>query len=225
MSSELATSRQGESRRREIVSVAIDVFGEFGFAGARVDEVARRVGIRRPSILYHFPDKQHLYQAAIAQVVGEIAEQIRKTGNVPGEGLEAIADAWIDFIIQRPNAARLLLRQMIDSNPIEVESTLPAIQEIFEAIAAALEEQDRPAGATPIDVGEFSLVLASTSLVWVASRDAVEGALGIDTLAPQAIARHRRMLHSLMRQQWNAAIAAASELPETARTIHADDSR
>jgi TetR/AcrR family transcriptional regulator len=215
MSSDPASSRQGEHRRREIVRVATDVFGEFGFAGARIDEVARRVGIRRPSILYHYPDKQQLYQAAIAQVVSEIAEQIRGSANLPGERLEAIADAWIDFVIERPNAARLLLRQMIDPDPIQIQTTLPAIQEIFEAIAAALEEQAGLGAVKPIDIGEFSLVLASTSLVWVASRDAVESALGIDTLAPQAIQRHRRMLRAMMRHQmrgqWNAVLEAADE--------------
>jgi TetR/AcrR family transcriptional regulator len=213
MSSDPISSRQGEYRRREIVSVAIDVFGEFGFAGARIDEVARRVGIRRPSVLYHFPDKRQLYQAAIAQVVHGIAEQIHKSADLPGERLEAIADAWIDFVIQGPNAARLLLRQMIDSDPIQIQSTLPAIQAIFDTIAVALEEQDGPGSAKPIDVGEFALVLASISLVWVSSRDAVEGALGIDTLAPQAIQRHRRMLRTLMRQQWNAALVAAADAP------------
>jgi TetR/AcrR family transcriptional regulator len=211
MASDLGSSRQGEHRRREITRVAIDVFGESGFAGARIDEVARRVGIRRPSILYHFPDKQHLYQAAIEDVVGEIALQIRATKDAPGEPLEAIADAWIDFVIQNPNAARLLLRQMIDGDPIQIQSTLPAIGEVFEAIAAGLEEQDLPPASKPIDVGEFSLVLASTSLVWVAGRDAVERALGIDTLSPQAIQRHRNMLHALMRQQLNAAVEAAGE--------------
>lgn len=211
MSSDLISSRPGEQRRHEIVRVAIDVFGEFGFAGARIDEVARRVGIRRPSILYHFPDKQCLYRAAIAGVVCEIAERIRSTENAVGEGLEAIADAWIDFVIQGPNAARLLLRQLIDSDPIQIQSSGPAIEEIFAAIAAALGEQDGREDLKPIDVGEFALMLASTSLVWVASRDAVEGALGIDTLAPQAIARHRRVFHSLMRQQWDAAREAASE--------------
>lgn len=44
-----ATVTSGESRRAELLREAIDVFGDQGFAGARIDEIARRVGIRRPS--------------------------------------------------------------------------------------------------------------------------------------------------------------------------------
>lgn len=42
------SSPRGDERRDEVLRVAIDVFGEAGFAGGRIDEVARRVGIRRP---------------------------------------------------------------------------------------------------------------------------------------------------------------------------------
>jgi TetR/AcrR family transcriptional regulator len=211
MSSPPPSLSPGQNRQQEIVHVAIDVFGESGFGGARIDEVARRVGIRRPSILYHFPDKQNLYQAAIGEVVREIADRIRETETESGDRLEAIIDTWIDFVIQWPNAARLLLRQMIDSEPMEIRDARPTIDAVFRAIAAAIEEQAGPEQGKPIEVVEFTLVLASTSLVWVASRSAVEGALGIDTLSPQAVQRHRRMLHNLMRQQWMAARETASE--------------
>ena len=64
-----AKATSGESRRAELLRVAIDVFGDQGFAGARIDEIARRVGIRRPSVLYHFSDKATLHYAAITAVV------------------------------------------------------------------------------------------------------------------------------------------------------------
>lgn len=193
-------TRQGEARRDEIISQAIDVFGESGFAGGRIDDVARRVGIRRPSILYHYPDKAALYAAAIADVVGELEHRIEVALTFPGERLGSIADAWVDFVIERPSAARLLLRQMIDADPTPIPSAQAPTQRLIETIAAAIEEQAGPLVAKALDATEFSLVLASTSLVWVASRSAVEGALGIDTLSPAAVGRHRQMLHSLIRQ-------------------------
>jgi AcrR family transcriptional regulator len=195
-----AARSAGEIRREEIIAQAIDVFGEYGFAGARIDEVARRVGIRRSSILYHFPDKLALYSAAIGDVLGALAERIEIAQVSPQEPLESIADAWVDFIMERPISARLLLRQMIDTNPTPVPNAdLPTTQ-LIRSIQTAIEEQAGPAAAKSLDVAEFSLVLASTSLVWVASQSAVEGAFGLDTLSPTAIRRHRQMLHALTRQ-------------------------
>ena len=208
----------GEARRNEIIRRAIDVFGEFGFAGGRIDDVADRVGIRRPSILYHYPDKAALYAAAIADVVSEIEHRITVAQTDRRERLESIADAWVDFVIERPTAARLLLRQMIDANPAPIPSAQAPTQRLIEAIASAIEEQAGPVAAKLLDATEFSLVLASTSLVWVASRSAVEGALGIDTLSPGAVGRHRKMLHSLIRQL----IAASQDGESPARVFDAE---
>jgi len=202
---------QGEARRDEIISQAISVFGESGFGGARIDDVAERVGIRRPSILYHFPDKAALYSAAIGDVVVDLAHRVDLAQNAPHDRLDSIADAWVDFMIDRPNAARLLLRQMIDANPTPIESAAAPTQRLIEAIGSAIEEQAGPAAAKALDAAEFSLVLASTSLVWVASRSAVVGALGFDTLSAAAVQRHRRTLHSLIRQL----IAASQEAQRT----------
>jgi TetR/AcrR family transcriptional regulator len=202
-----SSTPQGEERRREILSAAIDVFGEAGYGGARIDEVARRVGIRRPSVLYHFPDKQTLYAAAIGAVVRDIVERVVATENGPGERLEAIADAWIDFVIARPNAARVLLRQMIDVDPLPLEDTAEPIRDLLASIQSAIDEQTDPQRTKTLNANEFSLILSSTSLVWVASGRAVEGTLGLDTLAPGAIQRHRSTLHALVRQL----VAAANE--------------
>jgi len=198
-----------EDRAQEILRVAVDVFGESGYGGARIDEVAQRVGIRRPSVLYHFPDKQTLYAAALANVVGDIVDRVLATEDHPGERLEAIADAWVDFMIARPNAARVLLRQMIDAEPIAVRSTEIPVQTLLHSIQAAIDEHSDPTASKTLDAAEFVLILSSTSLVWVASRSAVEGAFGLDTLSPASIQRHRQTLHTLTRQLLAATTQAA----------------
>jgi TetR/AcrR family transcriptional regulator len=206
MATESSTTPQGDERRLAILNAAIDVFGEAGYAGARIDEVARRVGIRRPSVLYHFPDKPALYGAAMGAVVRDVVGRILATEECPGERLEAIADAWVDFVIERPNAARILLRQMIDVDPQPLDETGEPVQRLLASIQDAIDER-AGSEAKALNAAEFSLILSSTSLVWVASGSAVEGTLGLDTLTPSAIQRHRMTLHALIRQL----VAAASE--------------
>ena len=207
----------GEDRAGEILRVAVDVFGEAGYAGARIDEVAQRVGIRRPSVLYHFPDKPSLYAAALGDVVRDIVDRVVATESLPGDRLEAVADAWVDFVIARPNAARLLLRQMIDANPSAVRSTEPAVRDLLRSLQAAIDDHAAQEGRKTLDATEFALILSSTSLVWAASRSAVEGALGLDTLSPAAIQRHRRTLHALTRQLLAATADAADPAPKAGR--------
>jgi TetR/AcrR family transcriptional regulator len=215
MSPELPTTTQGAERRQEILRHAIDVFGEAGYAGARIDEVARRVGIRRPSILYHYPDKQSLYSAALSAVVTNIVDRVLATENHPGERLEAIADTWVDFVIARPSAARVLLRQMIDADPAAIQSTEVPIRALLASIQSAIDESMDVASEKTLNANEFALILSSTSLVWVASRSAIEGALGLDTLSPKSVQRHRRTLHALTRQLLAAAGEAGTPLTNT----------
>jgi TetR/AcrR family transcriptional regulator len=210
MMHETKVTPQGEERRQDILSHAIDVFGEAGYAGARIDEVARRVGIRRPSVLYHFPEKRSLYEAAVRNIVEDIVGRVVATESEPRDRLEAIADTWIDFVMTRPNAARVLLRQMIDANPIEMENVQKSVQTLLSSIQAAIQERlGSDNGSKFVDATEFVLVLSSTSLVWVASRKAIEGAFGLDTLSAQSIQRHRRTLHTLIKQLIDATSEAA----------------
>jgi len=206
-----------EDRAHEILRVAIDVFGQAGYAGARIDEVALRVGIRRPSVLYHFPDKASLYAAAIGDVVTDIVDRVLGTEDHPDDRLEAIANVWVDFVIERPNAARVLLRQMIDADPIPLESTEEPVRRLLASIQSAIDERLDPKARKSLDATEFALILSSTSLVWVASRSAVEGALGLDTLSPDSIQRHRRILHALTRQLLAATTEAADSSVSGAR--------
>jgi TetR/AcrR family transcriptional regulator len=210
MAPETRATPHGEERRQNILNHAIDVFGEAGYAGARIDEVARRVGIRRPSVLYHFPEKRSLYEASITNIVDDIAVRVVASGNEGQDRLEDIADTWIDFVIERPNAARVLLRQMIDAEPIAIQNVQQRVQTLLETIQAAIDERLGGGNSKLVDATEFALILSSTSLVWVASRTAVEGAFGLDTLSPESIQRHRRTLHALTRQLLDAATEAGN---------------
>jgi TetR/AcrR family transcriptional regulator len=139
--------------------------------------------------------------------VTNIVDRVLATENHPGERLEAISDAWVDFVIARPNAARVLLRQMIDADPVAIQSTEAPIRALLASIQSAIDESMDVASEKTLNANEFALILSSTSLVWVASRSAIEGALGLDTLSPKSIQRHRRTLHALTRQL----LAAAGE--------------
>jgi hypothetical protein len=100
---------------------------------------------------------------------------------------------------------------MIDANPIAIETTELAVRDLLRSLQAAIDEHAAQEGRKTLDATEFALILSSTSLVWVASRSAVEGALGLDTLSPAAVQRHRRTLHALTRQLLAATADAADD--------------
>jgi AcrR family transcriptional regulator len=67
--------RRKEARPSDIVAAALLVFGEKGFAGARIEEIARRAGVSKGTVYLYFETKSDLFRAVVHQaIVPNIAE-------------------------------------------------------------------------------------------------------------------------------------------------------
>jgi AcrR family transcriptional regulator len=65
-----ATDRRHRRRQEtieEILGIAVQIMAEQGVAGLSVGEIARRMGIRPPSVYVYFPSKHALYDALFAR--------------------------------------------------------------------------------------------------------------------------------------------------------------
>ena len=115
----------GLRTRAEIVAAAERHFAERGYEATRLDDIAAEVGIRRAAIFYHFGDKQELYAAVLDEVFRDWTEAL-PTGGSAVERLEASLTGWIDYVAQRPNVARLILREAASSQPGRVSTFVRA---------------------------------------------------------------------------------------------------
>lgn len=53
--------------REKIIHAATELFAEQGFRGATMAEIARRARLTEPGLLHHFPSKNHLLMAVLAE--------------------------------------------------------------------------------------------------------------------------------------------------------------
>lgn len=56
---------KGRAKRRQIIEAAIELFGEVGFHGASLRDIAARAGMSHPGLLHHFPTKVELLRAVL----------------------------------------------------------------------------------------------------------------------------------------------------------------
>jgi AcrR family transcriptional regulator len=90
-----------ERTRRALIDAALAVVEEKGFAGASLDEIARRAGMSRGAIYSNFPDREALFVAAVTSQGMTLERDFSRPLPLKAQ-LRRFAD---DFIGQLPVAA------------------------------------------------------------------------------------------------------------------------
>ena len=85
-------------------------FAEFGYAGARVERIARRAGVNKQLLFYYFGSKQDLYESIASGLAGEANRpDARPRGRHAAENLRDAFGTLFDSLAQRGDLARLIV--------------------------------------------------------------------------------------------------------------------
>jgi len=109
---------RAERTRGAVLDAGEALFAERGFEATRLEDIAGRVGIRRASLVYYYPDKRRLYEAMLARLLGDLYARLEVAlgSNAPlAARIEAAVSAWVEFVGRRPTLARILLREAATS--------------------------------------------------------------------------------------------------------------
>lgn len=107
-----------DERKKQILDIALDIFAQKGFSGARTREIAELAGISETLIYRHFKTKEDLYAAALHHLFG--SHPMHSDMNGP---LECTDDEEVFFQLalhmlkhtaKDPRIIRLHLFQLLD---------------------------------------------------------------------------------------------------------------
>lgn len=108
-----AANKESSSRER-ILDGAAEEFAAAGFAGARIDRIARRTRLNVRMIYYHFGSKKGVYRAVLEHIYermsGILAELPPSAGT---RALEAFG-RYFDLLSDEPRFADVLVRELLD---------------------------------------------------------------------------------------------------------------
>ena len=103
--------------RDRIMNAATLLFADRGFEGTSIQSVADAVGIRKPSLLYHFPSKDALRAAVLDDLLAHWKRELPSvlaSATTGKDRFEGAIKAIVDFFVAQPVRARLIAREMMD---------------------------------------------------------------------------------------------------------------
>jgi AcrR family transcriptional regulator len=127
--------RRRQETISEVLDVAAEIMAEHGVAGLSVGEVARRMGIRTPSLYAYFPSKNALYDALFARGAHLVLDHVRKAAEarvIEGQRLNVVllsaADTFVGWSIEHPAYSQLLFWRPVPGFTPSAEAYAPAIE-------------------------------------------------------------------------------------------------
>jgi TetR/AcrR family transcriptional regulator len=127
----------------QILAAAATEFAERGFAGARVDRIARRARVNKAMLYYHFTSKQQLYRTLLRRSFTEASTRLNAIAAGDAAPADKINDAIAAFAaLVREHAflPSMMLREVADAGAHLDGETLAALAGVPRAFAGIIAE-------------------------------------------------------------------------------------
>lgn len=209
-----AADRHADDTRERIIDAAQAIFARDGFAGAKMQEIADRVGIQRPSLFYHFRNKEALFVAAHQQIFARIEPVFRESLGESGDPfvqLDRVSRAVLAVMADEPDFARMVARTSVDRHPAAVKIVRTYLQPLVDLSVGFVREGQRRGVFADIDPFFFTLNSWGAALIYFIARD-----LLAPTAKPTDAADLARFTTTLL-QMGNRALATSERRPATQR--------
>jgi AcrR family transcriptional regulator len=128
-----------EATRAEILEAAWDLARTEGLAGLSLRDVARKIGIRPPSLYWYFDSKHAVYDAMFAQGYRQLLARLaeREWPTEPRALLRLVARVFVEFFVEDVQRYQLMNQRTIPNFEPSAETYAIALQ-VFEEMRTRL---------------------------------------------------------------------------------------
>lgn len=181
-----------------IVAAATESFGTRGYEATSLDAVAAELGVRKQTILYHYPSKAALLDAVIDRASADLAAVLEQAVAAPGDAIdrvERIVRSVFRLALRRPELLGVL-REVSRLGPPAATRLTDNLQPLVDRARVFLEEE-MAAGRLRETDARLLLLSTYSTVVGVATEVEVLRAVGIDPTLRSAALRRRELLRFL----------------------------
>lgn len=141
-----AVSQKAKQRlktEKRILEAAAAIFSEDGFAGARMDAIAKRASVNKATIYYHIGNKKALYARVLHDVfsgtVDTIERRLAKSSS-PEEKLRIYVRGLILKIEANPHVPRIMMRELATGGTHLPDDAVDDFVNMFAMLSRIMDE-------------------------------------------------------------------------------------
>jgi len=152
------------SKKEAILQIASEEFSRVGYDRTTLEEIARRCGITKPAIYYHFRDKFALYEAVLCSRFEELNSRIQAevSSDDPLRGLRDYIRIFGGFLLENPGFSSIFARELADGAEALPENCIRNLAGMLGRLATVLKTGEERKVFRPENPFMIQLMIVAT---------------------------------------------------------------
>jgi AcrR family transcriptional regulator len=193
---------KGEKTTGRILDAAESLFAAQGYDGTSLRQIAQITGIKEPGLYNHFASKQAIYEAvlhrAINPMVTALSSQLSQASDL--RDYTDLPSIMTDILFEHPHIAALFQQAMRgDRDAIGNKLVEEWLRTLFEQGLQSMTEVAGPIEDNQATLAINVIALFNITTGYFLSQRAFEAMTEGELMAPENIARQKRLLHKVIR--------------------------
>lgn len=174
-------SRDPERTAARILAAALAEFAAHGFAGARVDAIAKRAGTNKRMLYHYFTDKEGLFRAVLRKKLSERQVWGENLSGNPEDNLPF----WFEAACKDPEWVRMLEWESLQNNRGKVIDEKQRLAVVERGLSRIRQRQERGQLSKEYDPRHLMLTMRSLTMFPMAFPQLTRLIMGREVSDPQ----------------------------------------
>ena len=176
--------------REHILTEAMHCFSDAGYDGTSLNDIAQRVGIRKPSLLHHFSSKDALYEEVFERALADWLQRLEiSTGSALSgwDKIEQVLASSFQFFADNAEFVRILRREALDGGAHLGIDLAGVMRPMFDSAVRFFEREMDAGRFHRHDARQLLLTGYGALLSYFSDVPFLDGLIDLDPLSREAL--------------------------------------